>query len=246
MGAAIRKTGALFAKDVKDLVKNPSSLLMCLLPIFFVVMYTFLTADQAKADPETQAFVASFLLQISFPMAAGAICSMAATSALAEEKEKSTLRTLMLANVGAGQILTSRAVTTLIGIGLTDAVCYLISGNPIESMAICVAIGIVGSVPLVLISLLLGLAARDQMTAGIYSVPVLGIALAPIFGIYNDGVANVVGILPTGGMNNLVKLAIEGNLFSGEAASPLLITLAWIVAAAIAFVLLFKRLARDN
>lgn len=242
----MRKTGALFAKDVKDLVKNPSSLLMCLLPVFFVLLYSFLMADEAKTDPEAQAFFTSFMLLMSFPLAAGTVCSMAATSALAEEKEKNTLRTLMLANVGAGEILASRAVTTLIGIGLVDAICYLIIGAPLESMAACVLIGIVGSVPLVLISLLLGLVARDQMTAGLYSLPVLIIALAPMFGAYNDSVADVVRFLPTGGMNDLVQLSIEGNLFSGEAVMPLLITLAWIVVAAAAFVLLFKRLTRDN
>ncbi|MFR1640518.1 MAG: hypothetical protein ACLSVD_16035 [Eggerthellaceae bacterium] len=37
-----------------------------------------------------------------------------------------------------------------------------------------------------------------------------------------------------------------GNLFTSDALVPIAVTLAWVVAAAVAFALLYRRLARDN
>ena len=45
MNAAMRKTGALLAKDFADLFKNPTLLVVCLLPIAFMALYTFMVGD---------------------------------------------------------------------------------------------------------------------------------------------------------------------------------------------------------
>lgn len=97
-----------------------------------------------------------------------------------------------------------------------------------------------------MLSLVLGLAARDQMTAGLYAVPVILITLAPVFGAYGGEIAEIVQYSPTGGMNSLVELMMQGTLFTSDALIPLAITLAWTVACAVLFVALFKRLVRDN
>ena len=46
--------------------------------------------------------------------------------------------------------------------------------------------------PVILVSLVVGLASRDQMTAGLYSVPVLLLTMAPIFGSFSEGIRAVV------------------------------------------------------
>ena len=67
-----------------------------------------------------------------------------------------------------------------------------------------------------------------------------------MFGAYNETVSDFVLYLPTGGMNTLVGLMMQGNLFTNEALVPLAVTLGWTVGCAILFVALFKRLVRDN
>lgn len=52
--------------------------------------------------------------------------------------------------------------------------------------------------------------------------------------------------LPTGGMNKLVELMMQGNLMTSDAVLPLTVTLVWTVVCAVLFVVLFKRLTRDN
>ena len=108
------------------------------------------------------------------------------------------------------------------------------------------ALGVAGALPVILFSLVLGLASRDQMTAGVYSVPVLLVTLVPMFGMANESVAKVAHWLPMGGVYDLIGLAVQGNLVSQEAFAPLAVTAVWIVAGAVVFAALFRRLARDN
>ena len=253
MNAAMRKTGALLAKDFADLFKNPTLLVVCLLPIAFMALYSFmigdaaggsdLTAEQQEAvDP----VISQFMLGSSLCMTLGMVCTMTVLYGIAEEKEKRTLRTLMLANVGASQVVASKAVVALVASTVVNAVCFFVAGGEPGMLGAYLALGVVGSLPVILFSLVLGLACRDQMTAGVYSVPVLLVALVPMFGMANETIEKVAHWLPTGGVYDLIGLALNGNLLSQDALAPLGVTVAWIVVGAVVFAALFKKLARDN
>ena len=253
MNAAMRKTGALLAKDFADLFKNPTLLVVCLLPIAFMALYSFmigdaaggsdLTAEQQEAvDP----VISQFMLGSSLCMTLGMVCTMTVLYGIAEEKEKRTLRTLMLANVGASQVVASKAVVALVASTVVNAVCFFVAGGEPGMLGAYLALGVVGSLPVILFSLVLGLASRDQMTAGVYSVPVLLVALVPMFGMANETIEKASHWLPTGGVYDLIGLAMAGRLLSQDALAPLGVTLAWIVVGAVVFAALFKKLARDN
>lgn len=253
MNAAMRKTGALLAKDFADLFKNPTLLVVCLLPIAFMALYSFmigdaaggsdLTAEQQEAvDP----VISQFMLGSSLCMTLGMVCTMTVLYGIAEEKEKRTLRTLMLANVGASQVVASKAVVALVASTVVNAVCFFVAGGEPGMLGAYLALGVVGSLPVILFSLVLGLASRDQMTAGVYSVPVLLVALVPMFGMANETIEKASHWLPMGGVYDLIGLAMDGRLLSQDALAPLGVTLAWIVVGAVVFAALFKKLARDN
>ena len=244
MEATLRKTGALLGKDLKDVARNPTMLVCCLLPVGFMLFYK----NAIGGGMEGEAAEAFSLLLVSFSLlfTSTMVASMATLTTIAEEKEKHTLRTLMLANVSAEQMLASRGLVALAAIAVVDAACYLVIDQPLESLPAFIAIGVVGSVPLVLLSLLLGLVARDQMSAGVLSMPVLILGLAPVFAQMVDGFSEVAPFLPTGGMNELGLLLAQGDLFTSDALVPLAVTLAWVAAAVVAFAVLYRRLARDN
>ena len=253
MNAALRKTGALLAKDLADLLKNPTMLVVCLLPIAFMALYSFMVGDaagDAGITAEQQAAVGpvigQFMLGSSLCMTVGMVCTMTVLYGIAEEKEKRTLRTLMLANVGASQVVASKAVVALVASAAVNAVCFFVAGGEPGMLGAYLALGIVGSLPVILFSLVLGLASRDQMTAGVYSVPVLLVALVPMFGMANETIEKVSHWLPTGGVYDLIGLAVDGRLLSQDALAPLAVTAAWAAVGAVVFAALFKRLARDN
>lgn len=253
MNAAMRKTGALLAKDFADLFKNPTLLVVCLLPIAFMALYTFMVGDatndaslSAEQKGAVNLVIQQFMLGSSLCMAVGMVCTMTVLYGIAEEKEKRTLRTLMLANVGASQVVASKTIVALVASTVVNAVCFFVAGGQPDMLGVYLALGIMGSLPIILFSLVLGLACRDQMTAGVYSVPVLLVALVPMFGMANEAIEKVAHWLPTGGVYDLIGLALNGNLLSQDALAPLAITAAWIVVGAVLFAALFKRLARDN
>ena len=70
--------------------------------------------DPNAAGAAVGQILATFELSSSLCMAIGMVVSMAVVYGIAEEKEKHTLRTLMLANVSAGQIIVSRALISLV------------------------------------------------------------------------------------------------------------------------------------
>ena len=253
MSAALRKTGALLAKDFADLLKNPTLLVVCLLPIAFMALYSFMIGDAAGGSDLTAEqqeavgpVIGQFMLGSALCMTVGMVCTMTVLYGIAEEKEKRTLRTLMLANVGASQVVASKAVVALVASTVVNAVCFFVAGGEPGMLGAYLALGIVGSLPVILFSLVLGLACRDQMTAGVYSVPVLLVALVPMFGMANETIEKVSHWLPTGGVYDLIGLAVGGRLFSSDALAPLAVTAAWAAVGAVVFAALFKRLARDN
>ena len=101
--------------------------------------------------------------------------------------------------------------------------------------------------PVVLVSLVLGLASRDQMTAGFYSVPVLLVALLPTFGMVSETVEAVAALTPLGGrVRTCSGLRPTGASSRQTRWCRWPVTLAWVVAGAACFAALYRRLARDN
>lgn len=244
MNAAMRKTTALLSKDFVDVVKNPTMLICSLLPIAFVFLYSQMSTGDA--GPEQQEALRHYFLTMAFCMTAGMVGSMTVLTAIAEEKEKHTLRTLMMANVSAGQILASRSVVAFATIVVVDAVCFFILRAPASELGAFLVISLLGSIPIVMIALLLGLAARDQMTAGLYSFPIVLIAFLPAFSRMNETLAKISPFFPTGGASELLELSSQGGLLTSDAVQPLVVTVVWIVATLAAFALVYRRLARDN
>ena len=253
MNATLRRVGALVDKDLMDLIKNPTMLVVLLMPIGFMLMFRLIIGDTAvgsslsgpalsAADPSMQ----KFLLGSGLCMSVGMTASMVLIYGIAEEKEKRTLRTLMLANVHAGEVAASKGIVALAAVVAVGAVCFLVAGGELNLLACYLALTVLGAIPVILVSLVLGLASRDQMTAGFFSVPVLLVALMPTFGMVNDTIDRTSSATPLGGVYSLLNLALDGRLLSMDALAPLAVTGVWIAIGAVAFAALYRRLARDN
>lgn len=248
MNASMRKIGALLSKDFRDLFKNPTMVVSCVLPIGFAAIYRFIWGDMAGDASQTDlnSFLTAMLLNMALCMSVGMVCTLTVVSGMAEEKEKHTLRTLMLANVSATQIVIARSIVTLVLTAVVEAACFFVAGAPVEYFGPYMAIGIVGALPILLFALVMGLAARDQMTASLYGVPLVLLAILPMMGFASPAMGEVARFAPTGGMTELLGMLLAGDLWTGDAVMPLVTQAVWIVLGAVVFALLFKRLARDN
>lgn len=253
MSATFRKVGTLAAKDFADLFKNPTMLVVLLMPIGFMLVFRLVLGDAiSDAEPAGAGLAAAdremgkFLLGSGLCMSIGMVASMVLIYGIAEEKEKHTLRTLMLANVGAGEVAASKGGVALAAAAAVGAACFFVAGGGSALLPAYLILTIFGAVPVILVSLVLGLASRDQMTAGLYGVPVLLLALVPTFGIMNEAVEAIAAFTPLGGVYDLLGLSVDGRLLSSDALMPLAVTAAWTIAGAAVFAALYRKLARDN
>lgn len=253
MNASLRKIGALLQKDFSDFFKNPTMLVVSLMPIAFMMLYRFMigdvAADQGLSAEQASAAsreVLKFLLGCALCLSIGMAGSMTVIYGIAEEKEKHTLRTLMLANVSAGQVVVAKSVLALVVIAVVEAGSFFAAGGELEWLGAYMALGIAGALPVVLVALVLGLASRDQATAGVYGVPVLLLTMVPIFGMTSPDIARVAEFTPCGGIYNLMGMVMDGAINGSDALMPVAVTLAWVVAGAALFAVMFKRLTRDN
>ena len=248
----LRKVGVLCAKDFTDMLKNPTMLVMCAFPVAFVLLYRYMMGRAlggvfAEGAAEAGTFLATFLLSTALSMTVGMVTCTTVIYGLSEEKEKHTLRTLMLANVSAGQILLSRLILSLVATVVVAAVCFvLIPGAPMGLCTPYLVVCVLGGVPVALLSMVAGLAARDQMTASLYGVPLMLVCLLPMMTSFDEGLSVVARFAPTGGAAKLLELAMADRLFTADALLPLGVTLAWIAVGVAVFAALYKRLLRDN
>ena len=177
-------------------------ILCVLMPVGFAVFYRFFIGDMGLAgslrgdgglgaSPQVTSVVQYIVLSMSLCLSIGMGASVSLIYGLAEEKEKHTLRTLMLANVSAEQLMLAKGFVAFVLTIATELVCFAVSGAPWSLAGWYLLLGSVGAVPVILVSLVVGLASRDQMTAGLYSVPVLLLTMAPIFGSFSEGIRAV-------------------------------------------------------
>ena len=85
----LRVLRTLFVKDIVDMFKNPNVLLMLALPLIFIVIYQFVDLGMSPA----------YLLMLGVMMNLCLTPLSVLGMMIAEEKEKNTMRTLMLCNV---------------------------------------------------------------------------------------------------------------------------------------------------
>ena len=107
MKIQLRKVIALFKKDMKDTSKNVNVMILLVLPLLFTFLYQFIDLGGEGMPKE-------FILFISVLMNLCLVPVSFLSMIIAEEKEKNTLRTLMLSNVSAGDFLLSKSLVTFL------------------------------------------------------------------------------------------------------------------------------------
>ena len=99
---------------------------MLALPVLFGVMYKFLLGDILKGGTGSFVIVMCIIMTISI-VPLNVLANM-----VAEEKEKHTLRSLMLANVSATDFLLSKAFVALVLMLIDGILIFLVCQEPME------------------------------------------------------------------------------------------------------------------
>lgn len=185
------KVRALVAKDVKDVLKNGNMLLLSLLPILFTALYSSMDFGGEKMPSD-------YVLTMGLLMNLCMVPISAMSMIIAEEKEKNTLRTLMLSNVSAAEFLLSKATVIFLLTQVSNLIIYFITGPESVGIGLFLVVTCLGSLCMMFFGALIGIVSKNQMSTGMLSAPVMLIMLLPaIFAMLNESIEKFARFTPS-------------------------------------------------
>lgn len=194
----MRKIAAILWKQCKDTIKNKETLIQfAMFPVMAIIMQNAIKIEELPENYFVKMFAAMYV-------GMAPLTSMAAI--LSEEKEKRTLRVLLMSNVKAGEYL--------FGVGIyVFALCMLGScvfaaTGGYRGSACIQFLGVMGAG--ILISLLLGAAigifAKNQMAATSVTVPAMLLcSFLPMISMFNYKVAEISRFLFSQQVSNMLE-----------------------------------------
>ena len=219
----------VFLKQVRETLKNKAILIHFLLfPLLAVIM------DAAvKIEDMPEHFFAKMFAVMFVGMAPLACMS----SVIAEEKEKNTLRVLMMSNVKPVQYLLGVGSYIWIMCMAGTAVFAILGGYQGAELAgflVTMAAGIVISI---LVGALIGVMSKNQMAATSVTIPVMMIfSILPMLATFNGTIEKIAAFTYSQQISVLIN-----NGFDSAADSVLIIAVNFVTAAGLFFLAYFKK-----
>lgn len=219
----------VFLKQAKETLKNKAILIhFVMFPILAIIMETTVKLDNM---PE------HFFVKLFAVMFVGMAPLACMSSVIAEEKEKNTLRVLMMSNV--------KPVQYLLGIGsyiwimcMVGTVVFTLlggySGAETAEFILTMAAGIIISI---LVGAIIGIISKNQMAATSVTIPVMMIfSILPMLAMFNETIEKAAGFT----YSQQISVLINNN-FEGMGDSLVVIGINFVVAAVLFFGAYFKK-----
>lgn len=221
---------AVFMKQILDTVKNKTVLIQFLMfPIIAVIMEKTVIIDDMPKH-----FFAT-LFAVMFISMAPLSCMSAIIS---EEKEKNTLRALMMSSVKPWQYLISTGAYIFIMCMAGTVVFAILGEYKGKELAIFIFSMISGIILSELIGAVIGIFSKNQMAATSLTLPVMMIfSFIPMLSMFNENIKKFAAVIYSQQINNLIN-----NIGASEipAKSIIVITVNFIIGI-ILFAVIYKK-----
>lgn len=221
---------AIWKKQLKDTVKNKTVLIQFLLfPLMTVVMEHSI---KMRGMPE------HFFVVLFAAMYIGMAPLTSMASILSEEKEKNTLRVLIMANVKPREYLIGIGFYVWFFCMIGSGVICMTGGYDWKTSFVFMGIMAAGIATSLLIGAVIGLCSRSEMMATSTAVPVMMIlSFAPMLSLFNETIGKLSRFLYTEQVSRML-FRIDGLRVSPE---NIAVMAANGLAAAVVFVLMFRQ-----
>lgn len=189
---------AIFLKQVSEILKNKTILIQFLMfPVLVIVM-----ENAVKMEDMPEHFFAK-LFAVMFVGMAPLTCMAAIIS---EEKEKNTLRVLMMSNVKPAEYLVGIGAYVFVMCAFGTAVFAAVGGYGGVGLAMFVGVMSVGIILSELTGAVIGVFSRNQMTATSITVPVMMIfSFLPMLSMFNDTIKTVARVTYSQQISELIN-----------------------------------------
>ncbi|MGE6959716.1 ABC transporter permease [Bacillus thuringiensis] len=234
MTFSMRRVSAIFRKEVQDFKTNSQVLLMAFLPIILSFLFSRFGVGKEMLGITTI---------MAFLFVAGFVQSMV----IAEEKEKHTLRVLMLSPASSVEVLLGKSILTAC---LTLGICIVnlfildqFSGN----LLLLGFIFLCGTILFIVIGTMIGLLAASVPQTSIIGMPILmtmylAVQFEPM--VENKVIKTMIGYLPTSHIVKALNSLVGGAGFSSISGHVLNVAI-WLIIALIACLIVYKKKQMD-
>lgn len=226
----MKNINAVFLKQLGDTLKNKTVLIQFLMfPVLVIIM-----ENAIKFDDMPEHFFAK-LFAVMFVGMAPLTCMSAI---IAEEKEKNTLRVLMMSNVKPAEYLVGVGAYVFVMCAFGTAVFAAVGGYTGADLAVFIAVMSVGIILSELTGAIVGVFSRNQMTATSIAVPVMMIfAFLPMLSMFNDTIRTAARVTYSQQLSELIN-GIGASEISAESLIVIAINL---VLAVVLFTAAYRR-----
>ncbi|WP_339230069.1 ABC transporter permease [Oceanobacillus sp. FSL K6-2867] len=236
MTFSMKRVIAIFQKDMKDLYKNMYVSTTILMPLIFAFFYS----RMENITVEVHFLVINLTLSL--------VTAFLQCSIIAEEKEKNTLRGLMLSPATIPEILGGKSLVTFILSAITIILCTMIMGYEPANIGIIVIAIVISSLFYIALGTLMGLVSRTVIEASVLILPVMFIfGFGSMFQalVEEYPILSVIDYLPNIQLIELAN-AVEAGSGFGDVLGNLGIIVAWVIAGIVATVIVFKKRELDE
>lgn len=236
MSISLRRVRAIFVKDYKEFSRNYAISISLIVPILFAFLFR-------SAGPSLPGAI-GFLLNISLVL----LTCLVQACLIAEEKERNTLRSLMMTPATTMDILIGKsALVFVVSVVALTIATYILGYKPASLWAFMAAV-IFSIILYTAVGTICGLFSKTLLDASLSIIPAAMVFTAPpvatlLFGDFP--IFKVLDYTPSVQLVHLLNLPDSG-FTTGDLLRPLFIILAWTVVLTIVSVVLYQRRLKDE
>ncbi len=243
MEFSIRRVSALLKKEIEDISKNINVLMMYMFSIVFSIIFSKMIGGNVASNNEGKIYM--FNLSIDFSIAM--IASFVMALLIAEEKEKNTLRTLMISGVSPLEFFTGKALITFVATEIINIVIFFIFKMNVQYFGAYILLTTLVVFSMIGIGGIIGIIAPNQMATGVVGTPVLMvIMMIPMFAKANKTLTKIAELLPNYNMNVLVEKVFKGETIGVGSVYNIVVMVVWIIITAATFAYSYSKIGIDK
>ncbi len=197
----MRNAKAIFIKQAKDVLRNPSVLVQFVIfPAVALIMTVFVDIPPNEYVRENM-----FVTMMASIFAGMALITTMA-GVIAEDAERKSLRLLVMAGVKPHEYLLGTGGFILLAGVVVSVVFGLIGGFSGAEMGMFLAVMVAATAASVLLGAIIGILAKNQQAATSIGVPVsVIIGFTPMIANFNETVGNIASFMYTQQLNVIVN-----------------------------------------
>ena len=212
---------------------------MFLLPIFFAVIYS----NMLGGNSAEKIYIFNLCLGMNIVMVGAFVMAML----IAEEKEKNTLRTLMISGVSPLEFFTGKALITFLMSEIINVAIFFIFKMNIQYLGKYILLSTLVVFSMIGIGGIIGIISSNQMATGVVGMPVLMIFfMIPMFAKVNKTLTKIAELLPNYNMNILLEKVFKGETIGAGSAYSIAVILGWIIISTAVFAYTYSKIGIDK